>query len=55
MDVKTINRVDTMAETKVTTDTTPACALIPQGIFQTRVLVLVLDSASLSFNITKQL
>lgn len=37
MDVKTIIRVATKAEIKVQTYTTPACAFIPQGIFQTTV------------------
>lgn len=41
MDVRTITRVDIKAVTKVTTDTTPVCLLLPEGILQITALVLV--------------
>lgn len=40
MDVRTIKRVDIEAARKVTADTMPACALIPEGILHTTLSVL---------------
>ena len=53
MDVKTIKRVDKKAEIKVTTDTTPACSLNPQGILHTAVPIL--DSSESVIGMYKQL
>lgn len=51
MDVKTIRKAATTAETKVTIETTPDCFVIPQGISHTTLW----DSSLLPVTINKQL
>ena len=53
IDVTTIERVDRKAVTKVTTDTNPVCAFIPEGILHATAPIL--DSALSLDDINKQL